>query len=77
MPYQQLEHLVEGVGGERGARRASLLAPDLLAVGFENLLALRAEHGDLVLGEAIGQEDEALVVEGFELLGRELHQLFP
>jgi hypothetical protein len=55
--------------GEGGARRAGLLAPDLLAVGLEDLLALDAQQRDLLLGEAVRQEDIALIVEGFELVG--------
>ncbi len=42
MADQQAEHLAEGVRREGGARRAGLLAPDLLAVGLEDLLALDA-----------------------------------
>ena len=69
MAHQQAEHLAEGVGGEGRSRRAGLLAPDLLAVGLEDLLALDAQQRDLLLREAVRQEDVALVVEGFELLG--------
>ena len=53
MGDQQAEHLVEGVRGEGGARRAGLLAPDLLPVGFEDLLGLDAQQRDLLLGEAV------------------------
>src|SRR5262249_46755537 len=72
--HQQSEHLVEGVRRERGARRAGLLAPDLFAVGLEDLLALDAKERDLLLREAVGHEDEALLVEGLELFGCELHR---
>ena len=69
MAHQQAEHLAEGVGREGGARRAGFFAPDLLAVGLEDLLALDAEQRDLLLREAVRQEDVAFVVEGLELLG--------
>src|SRR4029079_3550252 len=69
MADQQPEYLAEGVRGERRSRRAGLLAPDLLAVGLEDLLALDAQERDLVLREAVRQKDVALSVEGFELLG--------
>src|SRR5262249_35412369 len=63
----------EGVGSERGARRAGLFAPDLLAVGLQNLLALDTERLDLLLGEAVGHEDVAVAVESLELVGGKLH----
>ena len=69
MAHQQAEHLVEGVRGKGGARRAGLLAPDLLAVGIEDGFALDAQQRDLLLAEAIREEDEALIVEGLELFG--------
>src|SRR5262249_58963131 len=65
MAHQKAEHLVEGVRGKGGARRAGLLAPDLLALGFQDRFALDAQQRDLLLGEAIGDEGEALVGEGF------------
>jgi hypothetical protein len=70
---QQAEHLAEGVRGEGGSRSAGLFPPDLLTVGLENLLALAAQLRDLLFGEAIGQKNVALVVEGFELRGGEFH----
>src|SRR5205823_3031463 len=66
---QQAKHLAEGMGREGGARRPGFFAPDLLAVGLEDLLALDAEQRDLLLRKAVRQEDIALVVEGLELLG--------
>ena len=51
----------------RGA--PDLLAPDLLAVGLEDAVGLDAQQRDLVLGEAVGKEDVALLVESLELLG--------
>ena len=42
MRAQQTKRLVVGVRGECGARRAGLLAPDLLAVGAEDRLRLVA-----------------------------------
>ena len=50
--------------GEGRARRAGFLAPDFLAVLLENVLGFRAQQRDLFFGEAIGEEDVALLVEG-------------
>ncbi len=77
MARQQAEHLAEGVGGEGGARRAGLLAPDLLAVELEDVVGFRAQERDLFFREAIGKEDVALLVEGAKLLGAELHGRAP
>ena len=73
MARQQAEHFAEGVRGEGGARGAGLLAPDFLAVELEDVLGFHAQQRDLFLGEAIGEEDVALFVEGSKLLGVELH----
>ena len=59
----QPERLVVGVGGEGGARRTGLLAPDL-AIAAENVLRLVAQDRDLLLGEAIRKEQVTLLVEG-------------
>src|ERR1700690_2637199 len=73
MARQQAEHFAEGVRGEGGARGAGLLAPDFLAVELEDVLGFHAQQRDLFLGEAIGEENVALFVEGSKLLGVELH----
>ena len=73
MLRHHLENLIEFVRGKCGARRAGLLAPDLLAIELEDVVGLGTQQRDLFLGEAIGEEDVTLFVEGLELLGTELH----
>ena len=64
MGAEAAEGFVVGVGGEGRPRRAGFLAPDLLAVGRVDLLGLRAEDGDLLLGEAVGEKKIAFTIEG-------------
>src|ERR1043166_1201458 len=73
MMREQTEHFAVGMGGKRGARRAGFLAPYFLALGLEDVLGLRAQQRDFLLGEAVGEEQIALLVEVGDLLGRELH----
>jgi hypothetical protein len=73
MARQQAEHFAEGVGGEGGARRAGLLAPDFLAIELEDGVGFQAQERDLFLGEAVGEETVALLVESLELFGGKLH----
>ena len=73
MRGEQAEHFAEGVGREGGARRAGFLPPDFLPVGGQDVLRLGAEELDLLLGEAIGKEDEALFVEAADLFGAQSH----
>ena len=68
MAGQQPERLVEGMRGKGGARRAGLLAPDFLAVELEDRLGVVAQQRDLLLGEAVREEQVALLVEVLELL---------
>src|ERR1043166_5292197 len=70
---EQTEHFAVGMGGKRGARRAGFLAPYFLALGLEVVLGLRAQQRDFLLGEAVGEEQIAWLVEVGDLLGRELH----
>ena len=67
------EGLVISVGGEGRARRARFLAPDLLPVGVENTLCLRAQDGHLLLRKAIGKHEVPELVEVLQLFGCELH----
>src|SRR5262249_27020467 len=69
--------VVVGVGGESGARRAGFLAPDLLAIGPKNPVGLAAQKRDLLFGEAIRKKEVALLLEGFDLLRREIHGVLP
>src|ERR1043166_4330806 len=73
MMREQTEHFAVGMGGKRGTRRAGFLAPYFLALGLEDVLGLRAQQRDFLLGEAVGEEQIALLVEVGDLLGRELH----
>ncbi len=77
MARHHLEHLVELVRGKGGARRAGLLAPDFLPVELEDVVGLDAQQRDLFLGEAVREEDVALLVEGLDLLGGKLHGALP
>ena len=63
MGGQQAERLVEGVGGEGGARRAGLLAPHLLAIELEDRLGIVAQKRDFLFAEAVRKEQIALLVE--------------
>jgi len=72
MARHDLEHLVELVRGKGGAWRAGFFAPDLRAIELEDFVGFNAQQRDLVLGEATGEEDVALLVKCFELLGVEL-----
>ena len=74
--HQQAEQIVEGVGREGGTRRAVGFAPDLLAVGHQDRLALRAHQRDLLVGEAVRDENVALLVELAELFGAQFHGAF-
>src|SRR5690606_24427154 len=49
------------------------LTPDLLPIFLEDLLGLVAQHRDLLLREALWEEEPALVLELLQLLGGELH----
>ena len=73
VPGEYGKRLVVGVTSERGARRAGLFPPDLLPILLEDLLGLVAQHRDLLLREALGEEEPALLVELLQLLGGELH----
>src|SRR5262249_48714404 len=73
----QPEGLVVGVGGESGARRAGLLAPDLLAIAPENLVRFAAQNRDLLFGEAVREKHVTLLVEGLDLFGCEVHGVLP
>ena len=77
MRAQQAERLVVGVRGEGGARRARLLAPDLLAIGAEDRLRLVAQHRHLLGREQVRQEQVALLVELLKLLLAECHRIDP
>jgi hypothetical protein len=44
MRGKQAECLVEGVGGEGGARRAGLLPPNLLAIELQDRLGIVAQE---------------------------------
>ena len=70
MAREKAKHLAEGVRGKRGPRCPGLLAPDFLAVLFEDVRGFRAQQRDLLLGEAIGEEHVTLLVEGLQLVGR-------
>ena len=74
MVPEQAERLVIGVRGKGGARRAGLLAPDLLAVGGVDLLGLVAQDRDFLLREAAGQEQIAFFSELPKLLRRQRHR---
>src|SRR5262249_56901094 len=76
MRHQQ-EAVVIGVGGEGGARRAALLAPDLLAIAPENLVRFAAQNRDLLFGEAVREKHVTLLVEGLDLFGCEVHGVLP
>ena len=69
MRGQQAERLVEGVGGEGGARCAGLLPPHLLAIEFEDRLGVVAQKRNFLLAEAVRKEQIALLVEIAELVG--------
>src|SRR5204862_2891338 len=75
MMGEQPEGLAVGMRGESSARRAGLLAPDLLPLRLEDRLGLRAQQHDLAFGEAIGEEQIPLLVELGELLGRKVHDV--
>ena len=77
MAAENAERLVVGVGGEGRARGAVLLEPDLLALGLVDALGLGAQHGHLVIGEAVLDDDIAVLVEILELGGGELHEHAP
>ena len=70
MAGEQTERLVESVRGKSGARRAGLLAPDLLAIEFQDRLGIVAQQRDLFLAEAVREEQIALLVELLQLAGR-------
>src|SRR4029077_11760135 len=74
---EQAEDFVELVRGERGARRAGFLPPDLGAVELEDRVALRAHQRDFVVGEAVGKIKIAKLVELTELLGGQSHGIPP
>ncbi len=76
MAGKEPERLVEGVGGKGGARGAGLLPPHLLAVELEDRLGIVAQERDLLLGEAIGKEEVALLLEVAQLARRQLHGVF-
>ena len=63
MAGEQAKRLVEGVGGEGGARRAGLLAPHFLAIELENRLGFVAQLRDFLLGKTVRKEQVALLVE--------------
>ena len=69
MAAEQTKHFVERVSGECRARRAGLLAPDLLAVEFQDRFGVVAQQRDLILGKAVREEQIALLVELFLLAG--------
>src|SRR5262249_21873053 len=73
MMRHQAEGFAVGVGGEGRARRPALLTPDLLTMAAQDAVGLAAQDGDLFLGEAAREEHVTLLVEGPDLLGRELH----
>src|SRR5665213_502422 len=77
MPRHHLEHLIELVRGEGGARRARFFAPDFLPVELENVVGFGAQERDLFLRKTVRKKDIALVVEGLELLGGKLHGRAP
>ena len=57
MVRQQAKRFIICMRGEGGARRAGLFAPDLLPVGFVDLLGFRVQDRDLVLGIKPRQQD--------------------
>src|SRR3954464_8843743 len=65
------------MGGERGARRAALLAPDLGPIGGVDRLGLACQEGGLLRAEQLGQKQPALAVEELDLLRRQLHGVLP
>ena len=65
-----LEHRIEFVRGKSGAWRAGFLAPDFRAVEFQNVVGFATQERDLFFRKTIGEEDVALFVEGFDLIGR-------
>ena len=69
MGGKQAERLVEGMGGEGGARRAGLLPPHFLAIEFEDRLGIVAQERDFLLAEAVRKEQIALFVEIPKLAG--------
>src|ERR1700704_1501452 len=71
------EGFIVSVRGKGGAGRAGLLAPDLLAIGPENSVGFAAQNCHLVFGEAVREKHVALLVEGMDLLGCELHGVLP
>jgi len=73
----QPERLVIGVRGEGGARRAGLLAPDLLAIAPENLVRFAAQDRNLLFGEAVREKHVTLLIKSLDLLGGELHGVLP
>ena len=52
MGAQKTESFVKSVGGEGGARRSGLLAPDLPAIRGINPLCFVPQDLDFLLGEA-------------------------
>jgi hypothetical protein len=74
---QQAEDFVVLVRREGGARRAVLLAPDLLAVLAEDVVGAAAHQGDFLLGEAAREEAVALIVELADLLCGQFHRRTP
>jgi hypothetical protein len=54
---------------KRGARRAGLLPPHLLAIEFEDRLGVVAQKRDFLLAKAVRKEQIALLIEIAELVG--------
>src|SRR5262249_34399618 len=73
----QPEGLAVGVGGEGGARRARLLAPDLLAGAPGNLVRFPARDRALLFCDAVREKHVTLLIEGLDLFGCELHGVLP
>src|SRR5262249_9463813 len=73
MAGEQAECLVECVRSKGGARRARLLAPDLLAIELEDRFGVIAQKRDFLFIETVLKEQIALLVEIFQLRGGKLH----
>jgi len=56
--------------GKGGARRAALLAPNLLAIEFQDRFGIVAQLRDFLFVEAVRKEQIALLVELAELTRR-------
>jgi hypothetical protein len=65
------------VGGEGRARRAVVLAPDLLPLEGEEALGLGREEADFSRREDLRQKDVAVTLEAVDLIIAQFHRRLP